>query len=58
MDSSSLYTVAGLAAHFQVSRDFIYREVSSKRLNAVRLGRVIRIHEKDVQTYLTNRKGA
>lgn len=46
------YTVEEVAALLRVDKRLVYREVESGRLDALRIGRVIRITRQQLDSYL------
>lgn len=52
-DIEPLLTVDEVAAHLQVSRQLVYREIHQYRLPAKRVGRSYRIRPEDLAAYTT-----
>jgi excisionase family DNA binding protein len=54
----SLLTIAQAAERLQVSDATVYRLVANRRLGSIRVGRLVRISEADIERFLTHNRVA
>lgn len=52
MDASTFYTITEVAEILRVSKMTVYRFVHAGELDAVRVGRNYRVHEKSLRSFL------